>query len=1822
MKVKSVFSKVKRGMSILLAVLILLTSFSFGSVKVNAESGELIPIFLKLKAGTRMSTMENLESLSNDDMRMISLFLSNFYLPWATTLDSEESITNNQEMAEVLQNLGFDRDAAVSLSEMAYESTLSTATKLYVALDAAPNGYRLGSNGYDSSKSLDPGIDEDSFTGNDLYKSLVGNPVTGSNGKEYTPVTLYMFYCMIDMVARSNGEDRFDMYILGEDGALNTTNSSGNSTAAFTIDHDFVKSYYSVLSRMDDSNGLLGNALFNGVSTSKENQDPVNMSNSELGSLLSFTQNMYVDWVGNVIVDMGDRRVVAVPAVMNLNTFVTITNPDRHVDMFSSAFGFNAYNVDDLFNNVTNNRMVGGLLLDYVQDRGSTAQVGWDTKLPSIGSKDDGYKKIKSFCKELGIHLGGNDKWEFRYINLGSYIKKSGLNYVRDTSHSVLSKSNEAVRFSYLVTSDNIGEGYEYTIGDTTLIVYDYFDADLKGKYFTSTGKFSSTSKEFGSIMTIDTDDYRILSDIFTTYLILYNNYTFPSFTDTDNLFDAKFNSDAFPKTNKGFQWTTTNVTADEISSFVYYLLHPTKGIAYVTTWFKNKISGVIVGWHEDVVGNTASNVTTGMTQYLGFNGYITVSSLADIEWTAWLLNIYNSLVIYLIIIMCVILTCYIIVGQLSFQRGFIGLVSFAILIFFPPVAINATVDTINRTADSIYSNKFDYWAIVQNQAYLGQLNLAVRAETTGEYISALLDMNSTNSADNALGGEYAQTFSGVRVKWMTPKRSNDTASLRANLEDMITSTSGLSSGLVSLASNIYSSVNTTESFVQSDNAKYLYRDYMDIYRTASVVSSLYDTNGYSFGGLSNNSDSPIRISTNTGQSVVGNTSWSGESSNKYLAYSDGTLIRDGVFTNIENSPTYGGLPEAIRGTSSINALKRGFLYPTTVSSSEVYYSQKTLASSLFLLNARPTIAIADKYKSFIDNYNGSFNISVAKLKSNSKNNVLFGISPDKFSMTLADYISASEQADEGLKSLNTEDWQYFIWGLYSESPFYYFNNNIRDQVKAANVGYAYDRRDLANRDAFAGHIKNLFLKDNQAYFFNMQNNAGDGYGELRDFMNMHDFFYYVMPCLQIGVNLTDAYDEVFGMYLYDDCSLTLDSTGSWVFDGEVFNTDSDLFNSDAVSKLDDEDLYKLWHDYNVYTIFNCYTTWLDTMNDCDYADPEVITVAGKRFTVSNPLDPMTYFNLDATGDMVEGRYMIFSRSEMAYYGLDWNDLTKVEQKIITVQDNVYKESIDLMNYYTLSDEVIIQAYAMLQLFEFNKEFSQTSFISKDYILYPQGYELKAFTYDAYLRLILTESSGEALMTNSADTENVSIYQRILQKTSIFFGIVLLVNDFLAVYVIPALRLFFIVAIFIMSVAMIVASAIKLNSDANRTLLSTTWHSLIAPLVSFGITTVVLAFIVSLFMSDGATGVVDNSVTISLGDPTMAVFVMCVINAICVIVYYRICKKCMKDLIGYVKAIGTSVGGAVIGAAAAISKSLTGSARRGRLLNTIKNAGSDDDSKSNASYDANKAGQQNNPASGSSPVRNLFGAMGVGYGAKKLLEAGSDNTSGSDGSSSAGVAGGTSGTKSKNYNQKAMDSSKVQREGADSSNSGMSKGESARLNSQRNREMARAKREENYKNKKDLANKDKLKFIDRKNAMMNKDNSKLTRVAAGAGMLSSGVRYASKSASAAKAGINASIGARTDLAVSKLYGIAKDTGTSIANTGHNIKKAYTNSNLNKSIIRAKGDVRKGLNGEYSRNSLDAHLNHTAWAIQRKRHNAELSRRISHNYNGTIKPQFS
>ena len=506
---------------------------------------------------------------------------------------------------------------------------------------------------------------------------------------------------------------------------------------------------------------------------------------------------------------------------------------------------------------------------------------------------------------------------------------------------------------------------------------------------------------------------------------------------------------------------------------------------------------------------------------------------------------------------------------------------------------------------------------------------------------------------------------------------------------------------------------------------------------------------------------------------------------------------------------------------------------------------------------------------------------------------------------------SASEAANKDIfKGLS-----YYYYGLYSESPFYFFNFNVRDQLEAE--GYSYNKLSPAkvgtDDGAAMSKLTSLFLEDNQSYFFNLKDSAGEGYGELRDFMNMHDFFYYIMPMMKPSSDLVREFDDKYGMYTYDSCSLRFDSTGRFWYGGSQFDSlDGDNFQN-AFADADAQEKYEFWHDWNVYTIMQAYAPWYDAMTDCRYAKPEQIEIGDEKFTVENPLDPTSYFSVDDNGDMTEGRFMVFSRSEMEYYGITWTNLTQVERNIILMQDNVYKEAIHLMNYYNLSDDVLIQAMAMLELFEFNKIFSQT--IGTNYTLYPTGYELRAFTYDAYLRLILAEASGEDIATNptsinGSNDYNRSIYSRIQQNTSILFSLTLIVNDFLAIYVIPVLRIIFLFSIFFTGILVLLAAVFGMEFN----FVSVLTKSFLIPLCSFGFATLVLAYITSFLMSDGNSAVVGNDMTINIGDPTIALFVILFINAMVVVVYSKIVIKMFRDIKTLIKTFTNSIVGAVTGA--------------------------------------------------------------------------------------------------------------------------------------------------------------------------------------------------------------------------------------------------------------------------------------------------------------------
>ena len=67
------------------------------------------------------------------------------------------------------------------------------------------------------------------------------------------------------------------------------------------------------------------------------------------------------------------------------------------------------------------------------------------------------------------------------------------------------------------------------------------------------------------------------------------------------------------------------------IKEWIYYLLHPQKGLSYFRILIKNKIGSFLLGWHNDMLGTYGVGATAGVTRYRNTTGYLSTPELSEI---------------------------------------------------------------------------------------------------------------------------------------------------------------------------------------------------------------------------------------------------------------------------------------------------------------------------------------------------------------------------------------------------------------------------------------------------------------------------------------------------------------------------------------------------------------------------------------------------------------------------------------------------------------------------------------------------------------------------------------------------------------------------------------------------------------------------------------------------------------------------------------------------------------------------------------------------------------------------------------------------------------------------------------------------------------------------------------------------------------------------------------------------------------------------------------------------------------------------------------
>ena len=1665
------FKTNQRIISFLLLVIICITTL-IHPLQVEASlSKDVQMTYIGLMSNEKSKYSLSDAQLTAEDLRILGIYASNAYIPMVTTLNQSDANSENynntiNNMSELLKIIGYDEDVAKALSKTTIALSYNTAKRVYIResdlTKYAPKWF-FNSKNLSGVSASDVWFDFEAMYKSTSYQENADAAPINLNGEQCYCLTLGGLLSLCNYIISSQAyEDnggyvnpdasrsvRLDsvsfVHIMTKDDSIPLLSEEGKVVADINLNTctklAYAFTYIVKNSGGNASKGLTSNALLQTDSTAAyfgvaDDQDDAIIRKDQVKLNLSF-QKLWVDCFGNIIVDLGENQVVLLPASMNDRVFSDSNDTTYPKMNFLSIQSLRmlSYLSSNIGKTVTIASDGKSVNFDSVESKTTSTSTN---KLKASGTASF-YSKSSNLYGSLPLTmLRGDSSSVTGDLNIGS-IKKSSLSqyftdFVGKDVYDPGALNREANVVSSYVRMPSFAKR-TFTDSDAYLVfITDTKITDKKAKTFSITTSritdniVSKMQDGLSDSFGMGSDSYMTINGGENGGEKLLAKYIFYSYimSCADELpagaeeFTMKLNQTSYPAVDPNAMSLlsdyTDSISEDsidtEIKSFIYYLLHPTKGLAYIAKLIKNKLGALLISAHEDIVGNTNSNVSTGMTKYLNTSSYITTPTLKDISFLNYIVNCYDVIIIFIIILIMIILICYIIIGQMTVWQGIVGLLSFSILSLLPPLIIATSLTMSNNICDKIYSQKFQYWSVVQLLQYLDLSTAESSASNTQEYIEAMI-----NNAAELEDGETAG-FGGTKLKWMSPKQFTSYADFYNDVSNVKGLTDTMATWMTSAASH-----NNTEEFLETDNAEYIYRDIIDIYKYAAY--------GYAMG--SDWLDASIKCSNNK-EMTVANAINGSDTASSLHGYELVTDLYDG--TTNQNTQTlnlascsYNDLVRAntpdtnfksigadyIEETSSIYAINNGFLFDvnngTTIQN--YWLNSNTRASNLFINFCSELPQIQRTTKTLNSWRNATLNLSIKNLKQKKSDIGYYSMYPSDVTPkgsyltkrcnyyllgqlplyqmdadSLYNIGVGSSESNTIYGRLPAKSWAYeelsmYYYELYSESPYFYFYNNIKDQVTSYCTEYDYN---VEKPNSSKGNLYQLFLDKN--YFKNYKTNNA-GYGELRDFMNMHDLFYYVMPVLKAGNDNLFTFVESYGLELYEDCPLHYDvNTGelSYIVDNQKFSTtfygtshsarttdaesvaeDNDASESDtsdyknygiiallreldnAGIELSDQDLYEIWHNYNIMYLYNFYSSWASYMANSDYAKGETITVNGEKVMVGNPLDPTSYFYIDKNGEF-HGRYMIFSRSEMAYYGLSEYQLTKVERKILEIQDTVYEKTLDLMNYYTLSDEALIGNYAYIQLFAFNSAFSQTSLISEDYIIYPQAFEAKAFTYDTYLRMVLANSSDKITLMSD---DNSSIYRRIISNTSIFFGVFLLLNDLISVYAIPLIRLVIITLLLIVSILIIIANAINLEFSFSKVL----GQSLIAPLFSYIGITIGMAYILSLFMGQMAKGVEVTTQSISLGDPTTTLIAMILINAAVFMLYFKVVKKLIADFKTYFKAIADNMISAVAGAFQKMTKSFKGAQRTAAGLGTsVANRSRQNTSGRNAMNDGFAAG--------------------------------------------------------------------------------------------------------------------------------------------------------------------------------------------------------------------------------------------------------------------------
>lgn len=995
-------------------------------------------------------------------------------------------------------------------------------------------------------------------------------------------------------------------------------------------------------------------------------------------------------------------------------------------------------------------------------------------------------------------------------------------------------------------------------------------------------------------------------------------------FTNTPKF---SFNTVAVVKSDKADSDAGSAISikkANELMDLSFNWMNPVGGAKYIATWVSNKMNAIVYDLHSRITGSNSSSYYTGAGLYNDTNSFVYQPKMSDTGFTASIKNNYDKWAIYLIMLMFMAVALYVIRGDFSIQKGIVQFIIFCVFISIPIRMTDTIIGVSNSVSSSFFTKKFNYFAVFQLENSVLQIKEGVNTEegTTKGEVAKQEDAKQDESKDEDASKSKDDKDS-----------KDDSKSKGSNLETVDVS-SALDESDYEMAVTNYSN---------NENASGVSLRWM--------APRKDNYNGFlvqAFNKNLNLSETALGWVSGSSTKNMSHQEIRGTSNNLYVTrqLSDITAVSRVIYNNVLGSgqdhltDNYSGVLSASpkdlaqpvmdylgegKGDTITEKEKKGFINSSNNGNEGFANTHKRALGVISSLDMAEATKLTIKGKEVTPD-------------------TKFGIASEQFNATKEAYAKDSTAFQERIDESGTKDTQNKddaesskdldlnaptvagtgMFAIYSESPYYHFSWTLMDNG-------------MSSKFDTAGTTKTLLLGDENgksSFFYNKTLDKNEpGYNEIKDFSDLSTLFHVTIPYLHRMNQQYQDFVNQYGLQMYEHIPLTGPE-------------------SNGIGQ-DDPNYHKYWYNYNLARLQNQYTPWVDFMYAADYSKSETIKYAGHEYTVKDPLNPEDYLDKDSNGK-VKGRPMVFSKSEMEYYGLEEANLTKVEQKIIEYNDNARMAILPLMNYYTFHDSTMTSIIAMTELFEFNKVFSQNGlFGSKGQLtMEPQSWSVSDFSYDAYLRLILANSTGESLSfvqgngtnkergeyevdagddidkqdsgvttndNNYATSVNGNIYERILAKTNWFIGILMVVSDIITMYLLSLLRYAFLIGVLILSVLILIV--LILTTEAN--LKSLIKKSIVSPLLKVVISNIAFAFIISKFLSNGintVTGNLDSTISMGVGATIIAIlFLECVL----MLVYYNVIRKMIQDIINigqvavnsvkYLSSVATNVVSGAVG---------------------------------------------------------------------------------------------------------------------------------------------------------------------------------------------------------------------------------------------------------------------------------------------------------------------